>query len=138
MNQNELAILIADCLKRGKRIYQGRVLGASNAGSKVSVEMSVAVPGFGSVVNATALNDCIGGAATAFLGDDGNWLALSNNNVSFAPVTQITSFRRRRKREIVNITSPFKTLFVEVDPLTKKTILYVGGDRPGATPIGEI
>ena len=137
MNENELAILIADCLKKGKRIYQGKVIGTSNAGGKVSVEMSVAVPGFGSVVNATALNDCIGGAATAFLGDDGNWLALSNNNASFAPVTQVTSFRRRRSR--VNlITSPFKTLFIEVEPNSGKTILSIGGDRLSSTKIAEI
>lgn len=137
MNQNELAILIADCLQKGKRIYQGFVVGASNAGGKVQVEMNVPVPGFGTVVSAIALNDCIGGSATAFLGDDGKWLALSNANSSNRPVTQVTNFRRRRS-QTTTITSPFKTLFIEVDPVTGKTILYVGGDRASASQIGEI
>lgn len=137
MNQNELSILVADCLKKGKRIHQGKIVGASNAGGKVQIKMPVSVPGFGTVVSAIALNDCIGGNATAFLDNDGKWLALSSNSASLASGTQITNFRRRRS-QVTAITSPFKTLFIELDPNSGKTVLYVGGDRATAALVGEV
>lgn len=137
MNQNDLAILIADCLKRGKRIYQGFVVGASNAGGKVQIQMSQSVPGFGTVVNATALNDCIGGTATAFLGDDGTWLALSSVSSNGLAVRQQTTFRRRRNKPVILLTHKLRVLVIVEENELNKIVLYAGSESLAVEKIWE-
>lgn len=138
LTAQEIAQLVEGCLRRGKRIHQGKILGAANAGGACAVELTLPVPGVGRVVSAIAGNDCLGGACSAVQADSGTWYALSVRSQSTVLSRQVTTHRGRRAVTVIEENYPFKFLF-SITGFSAATIsFFIGGDRITHTKISEL